>query len=274
MVDAEFGVFLGTAYKDSASFDFGAPKGCRYGDLLVLLMHKGLRQSHLVNSPLQQTFLSILYNVSPFLRELGPAPVEAILQLAAVYSDSRWLLRSEDSFTPLKLLLDAILHILTYKYESNAQLVMMLMRQTKQLFSLADSGFPHEEPLRRNEEEKSAAPAGWVPTAEWFSEQKTRLPLRPILRLISHAAQKVEQAYLIYNASEEAVLGLLRRTSVIGIQGDVGKFTFLRYASSPAIEDWLSGYLWKVTYMKNSPMFVPGHIRYIESGLASRAGRS
>ncbi len=272
-VDAEFGVFLGTSYSEEVTFDVPLFHGT-YGDLLLLLLHKGLQTRYLLGSPLQQTFLSILYNVSPFLKELGIQSVMGIFQLISFYSSPRWLLHDQDSFISLKLVLDSVMNVLTYKYEANAVLVFALLRQSKRYLDLSDRKLsdllvkaePRAEEAKGGKSEEEKKEPAWLPTEQWFEDNKAQLPLKAILGLLAHVSQKLEQAYLVYDATEAAVFKLLRRTSLIGVQEDILKFSFLHYATNPAIENWLSGYLWKIVYLKNShlSLFVPGRVRYVE----------
>lgn len=72
---------------------------------------------------------------------------------------------------------------------------------------------------------------------------------------------------MIYEASELELLDVIKRTSLAGIQDDILKFAFLHYVSTPAVESWLSCFLWKIIYNKNTPLGIFYHqrVRYFSS---------
>eukprot|EP01022_Parablepharisma_sp_SALTPOND_P000859 TRINITY_DN105156_c0_g1_i1.p1 TRINITY_DN105156_c0_g1~~TRINITY_DN105156_c0_g1_i1.p1 ORF type:complete len:1100 (+),score=45.85 TRINITY_DN105156_c0_g1_i1:99-3302(+) len=254
IIEAEFGTYLATPFSEEITFDLPLFQGS-YGDLLILLLHRGLQTGYLIGSSLQQSFLSILYNVSPFLRNLTIQSVMAIFQLIAFYSSPKWLLKDSESFVPLKLVLDSVFNILTYNFESNSLLVFALLNQSKKYLKLADWKFSDLQGETVGE---------WKPTEEWFNDHKAQLPLKPILGLLANVSAKMEQAYLVHEAREDEILALLKKTSLVGMQEDILKFSFLRYTTNPAIESWLSIYLWKIIHLKNShiPLFISNRIRY------------
>lgn len=252
-----------------------------YGDLIVLLLQKALRVQYIAFSSLQPTFLSILYNLSPFLKNLTIQSVLAIVQLFIFYSSPTILLRNPDSFGPLKMVLDIMINILSHNYQSNTLLGYTLLNHSKKFVKLNESrlidmtsmnGRIEEAKLANQDtdedkkEEKLSQPVvqAWIPTDVWYDERKATLPINQLLKLLGYISSKMEQAYMVYEAMEKDILSLLQKTSLIGVQDDLPKFQFIQYATNPEIENWLSVYLWNIVYIKNADlkMFLQTRFRY------------
>lgn len=232
-----------------------------YADLLILLLSKPLSSRSWKNSPLQQSFLSILYNISPFVKHLAVQSVIVLNKLVFEYASPGWLLMSPDSFVALKLVLDTILNILTYNYGENAVLLLSLLNQSKKFLKLDQRKF--DEIIPSDKIKDTAEKIGWLPSEEWYQDHQSQLPLKPILKLLAHISSKLEAIYLVFEASEAELLDVIRKTSLVGVQEDVLKFAFLSFSTTPAIESWLSGSLWRVLYRKNSHLGIFNHDRVI-----------
>ena len=181
-----------TEINERVSFDIPNFNGSySYGDLLVLVLHRGLTTSYLIGSLLQNNFLFILYNISPFLRDLSALSVNSLFELVSSYTHPKLILRNKDGFFQIKLIMSSILNILSYNFETNALLVLELLNRKanfEKLFEL------HFNDIKENMVKVSGT---WKATDDWFNENKLQLPIRTILAIISTVLLKREQAYLI-----------------------------------------------------------------------------
>jgi len=186
----------------------------------------------------------------------------AIFQLISFYSSPKWLLKDFESFVPLKLIMDSLQNILTYNFDTNSLLVFSLMNHSKKYLNLLELKFKdiYSEP------NEIQAKTEWKPTESWFNENRAQLPIKQILSILATVSLKLEQGYLVHDATETEIIYALKRMSIIGFQEDILKFAFLHYSPNPAIETWLSSYTWKIVYLKNCFMdlFVQSKIQYFE----------
>ena len=265
-------------YEENVTFSLPLFHG-RYQDLLILLLNKALCMRLLIDSNLQTSLLSILFNLSPFVKQINVQSVSALMQLIAVYTNPSWLLHDSDSFLPIKMILDSILNMLAYNYEENPLLAFALLNQSKKITRFAESKlrdltelkgkleevkFANQDTDEEKEgEEKKEQP--WTPTEQWYEESKKTLPLKPIIAILSHVSNRLEKAYIVYESTEAEILNLLKRISLIGVQEDVLKFAFMHFTIVPEIEAWLSGYLWKTILVRNfaAGIFVIDRVRYV-----------
>ena len=150
---------------------------------------------------------------------------------------------------------------MTYNFDSNAVLILELLKQKEKFESL------FELKLSDIEGEFGRRTGSWKPSEEWFTENKSRLPLKSILDVIKIITAKREEAYLLYDATDEEIIRLIRKTSMIGLQEDTLKFAFYEYFPSSDIQKWISEYFWRTVYDKNMqvPLFIGKKIRYFNA---------
>ncbi len=281
-------------YEESVVFGLPLFQG-RCHDLLILLLQKSLASPNTAAVSLQQSFLSILFNVSPFVKQISVQAATALTQLVGAYMSPAWLLKDSDSFLQLKIVLDSIFNILTYNYEENPMLALALMNQAKRYTKFSESHlrdvtelksrieeakFASQDTDEDKEEKEEKKVAGreqpWSPSEQWYEESKSHLPLKPLLLLLSHVSSRLERAYMVYEATEKELVDLVRRVSLVGVQDETMKFAFLHFDMTPELERWLDRYMWQVVYLKNQRMnmFHPGRVRYMLQSSAGAAPES
>jgi len=192
-----------------------------------------------------------------------------------------WLLNDSDSFLPAKIILDSIHNMLTYNFTLNPLLSFALLNQSKRYIAflnakltdlekhkrkIEEDKLAKDDTLEDKEESEEKKDQNWRPTEQWLTENKNNLPLKQILSILAHVSNRLEKAYMVYEATESEVVEILHRISIIGVQEDILKFAPLKFMLTPELENWLSQFLWKTVFLRNYLIncFIIPRIKYIQ----------
>jgi len=248
----------------------------RYSDLLILLLHKALKTPHLNTLTFRQAFLSILYNISPFVKNLVLQSVSALTQLVAYYISPSWLLKDADSFLPGKIILDSIVNMLSYSFSYNSVLVFGLLNQSRKYKAFMEMQLSEFVALGKKEEDEKSAQRDTfeenkeevkiLPSEQWFAENKKSLHLQQLLQILAYVSNRLDECYVSEQPTEDKILKALKRISLVGAQDDILKFAPLRFVFNAETDYWIKRYLWKTIYNRNSHlfMFIEERIRYLK----------
>lgn len=255
-LDKEIGKFLNNPITEKNLMKLLLPEG-NNSDLSISLVNKVLSCN---NSSINQNLLSILFNVSPFIKRLTLQSAVTLSKLVFDFANPKLLLIDTNSFIPLKLLLDSIANILIFNYEENQIMIYSLFRQARYFNQLDSHIFPDLITV-----EKKLKKSGWISKGENIEQAILHLPLKFLLKILANISSKLEEIFAVDKVSEEELLLVINRTSLVGFIEDMPKFEAYHYASTSDLELWLSLYLWEKVYSKNAPLklFYEDRIRYI-----------
>ena len=120
-----------------------------------------------------------------------------------------------------------------------------------------------EEPPETDEDKPlpRVAPgtAAFLPSAEWLRRVKAELPLSTIMRLLHHLAPQIEEliARADYSLDEEAILGFIRSTTMVGLLPVPHAIVVRKYQPNTFTSLWFTAFLWGVVFLQNQapPLF-------------------
>ncbi|KAF9423824.1 hypothetical protein HW555_000882 [Spodoptera exigua] len=139
--ERNLGVRLNKPYTATVPMDIPVFTGS-HADLLVVVFHKIITTGHQRLQPLFDCLLTILVNVSPYLKTLSMVASTKLLHLLEAFS-TPWFLFSQPHHHHLVFfLLEMFNNMIQYQFDGNSNLVYTIIRKRAVFHNLAN--LPHE----------------------------------------------------------------------------------------------------------------------------------
>lgn len=158
--ERNFGVRLNRPYLATAPMDLPIFSGT-HADLLVIVFHKLITTGHQRLQPLFDCLLTILVNVSPYLKTLSMVASAKILHLLEAFSTPWFLFSNPTNHHLVFFLLEIFNNIIQYQFDGNANLMYTIIRKRHIFHGLANLPTDYGSIQRSlNQAAKSASVSG------------------------------------------------------------------------------------------------------------------
>ncbi|XP_059489413.1 protein HID1-like [Neocloeon triangulifer] len=165
--ERNFGVRLNKPYTATIPMDIPVFTGT-HADLLITVFHKIITTGHQRLQPLFDCLLTILVNVSPYLKTLSMVASTKLLHLLEAFSTPWFLFSAPTNHHLVFFLLEIFNNIIQYQFDGNSNLVYTIIRKRQVFHSLAnlpsDYGTISRSLTRRSMHGKSRPTASSRPT--------------------------------------------------------------------------------------------------------------
>uniref|UniRef100_A0A0K8TLJ1 Protein HID1 n=1 Tax=Tabanus bromius TaxID=304241 RepID=A0A0K8TLJ1_TABBR len=160
--ERNFGVRLNKPYTATVPMDIPVFTGT-HADLLITVFHKIIATGHQRLQPLFDCLLTILVNVSPYLKTLSMVASIKLLHLLEAFSTPWFLFSAPSNHHLVFFLLEIFNNIIQYQFDGNSNLVYTIIRKRHVFHSLANlpsdmAGIAKCLSARKGGRFKSAAP--------------------------------------------------------------------------------------------------------------------
>ncbi|EEB12382.1 conserved hypothetical protein [Pediculus humanus corporis] len=135
--ERNFGVRLNKPYTATVPMDIPVFTGT-HADLLIVVFHKVITTGHQRLQPLFDCLLTILVNVSPYLKTLSMVSSTKLLHLLEAFSTPWFLLSAPSNHHLIFFLLEIFNNIIQYQFDGNSNLVYTIIRKRQVFHSLAN----------------------------------------------------------------------------------------------------------------------------------------
>lgn len=135
--ERNFGVRLNKPYTATVPMDIPVFTGT-HADLLITVFHKIITTGHQRLQPLFDCLLTILVNVSPYLKTLSMVASTKLLHLLEAFSTPWFLFSSPSNHHLVFFLLEIFNNIIQYQFDGNSNLVYTIIRKRQVFHSLAN----------------------------------------------------------------------------------------------------------------------------------------
>lgn len=135
--ERNFGVRLNKPYAATFPMDIPVFSGT-HADLLITVFHKIIATGHQRLQPLFDCLLTILVNVSPYLKTLSMVAAIKLLHLLEAFSTPWFLFSSPNNHHLVFFLLEIFNNIIQYQFDGNANLVYTIIRKRQVFHALAN----------------------------------------------------------------------------------------------------------------------------------------
>lgn len=135
--ERNFGVRLNKPYTATVPMDIPVFSGS-HADLLVTVFHKIVATGHQRLTPLFDCLLTILVNVSPYLKTLSMVASIKLLHLLEAFSTPWFLYSAPGNHHLVFFLLEIFNNIIQYQFDGNSNLVYTIIRKRHVFHALAN----------------------------------------------------------------------------------------------------------------------------------------
>ncbi|XP_050535376.1 protein HID1 isoform X2 [Daktulosphaira vitifoliae] len=135
--ERNFGVRLNKPYTSTIPMDIPVFSGT-HADLLIVVFHKIITTGHNRMQPLFDCLLTILVNVSPYLKTLSMVSSTKLLHLMEAFTTPWFLFSSPSANHLVFFLLEIFNNIIQYQFDGNSNLVYTIIRKRQVFHSLAN----------------------------------------------------------------------------------------------------------------------------------------
>ncbi|KAJ7989810.1 hypothetical protein DPEC_G00308360 [Dallia pectoralis] len=135
--ERNFGVRLNKPYSVHVPMDIPVFTGT-HADLLIVVFHKIITSGHQRLQPLFDCLLTIIVNVSPYLKSLSMVAANKLLHLLEAFSTNWFLFSASQNHHLVFFLLEAFNNIIQYQFDGNCNLVYAIIRKRNVFHQLAN----------------------------------------------------------------------------------------------------------------------------------------
>lgn len=135
--ERNFGVRLNKPYTATVPMDIPVFTGT-HADLLVTVFHKIITTGHQRLQPLFDCLLTILVNVSPYLKTLSMVASTKLLHLLEAFSTPWFLFSAPTNHHLVFFLLEIFNNIIQYQFDGNSNLVYTIIRKRQVFHALSN----------------------------------------------------------------------------------------------------------------------------------------
>nr|XP_020460250.1 protein HID1-like isoform X2 [Monopterus albus] len=135
--ERNFGVRLNKPYALRVPMDIPVFTGT-HADLLIVIFHKIITSGHQRLQPLFDCLLTIIVNISPYLKSLSMVAANKLLHLLEAFSTPWFLFSSPQNHHLVFFLLEVFNNIIQYQFDGNCNLVYTIIRKRNVFHQLAN----------------------------------------------------------------------------------------------------------------------------------------
>eukprot|EP00041_Stephanoeca_diplocostata_P036436 m.1331669 g.1331669 ORF g.1331669 m.1331669 type:complete len:768 (-) comp24866_c0_seq6:3369-5672(-) len=128
-----FSVRLNKEYEPTIRIPVPTFEG-NYGDLILLVIHSLLTSKNPHLTPLYECLLTIIVNISPYMKRVSLIAANKLVHLFEVFSSPRFLFAKERNHHLIFFLLESFNNLIQYQFEGNQHLVYVVIRR-RQIFT-------------------------------------------------------------------------------------------------------------------------------------------
>ena len=157
--ERNFGVRLNKPYSVRIPMDIPVFTGT-HADLLVIVFHKIITTGHQRLQPLYDCLLTIIVNVSPYLKSLSMVTSNKLLHLLEAFSTPWFLFSGASNHHLVFFLLEIFNNIIQYQFDGNSHLIYAIIRKRNmfhQLANLSTDPSTARRPRRRRKGSESSS---------------------------------------------------------------------------------------------------------------------
>ncbi|CAF3294296.1 unnamed protein product [Rotaria socialis] len=170
--ERNFGVRLNKPYVTRVPMNIPVFTGT-HADLLIIVFHKIIVSASQRIQPLYDCLLTIIVNISPYLKTLSMVSSNKLIHLLEAFSSSSFLFAASDNHHLVFFLLEAFNNLIQYQFDGNASLIYTIIRKRQIFFSL--SNLPTDMPTIAKFSTKSSGSISSLKSSPDKSEKKRSL---------------------------------------------------------------------------------------------------
>uniref|UniRef100_A0A0V0J6K1 Protein HID1 n=2 Tax=Schistocephalus solidus TaxID=70667 RepID=A0A0V0J6K1_SCHSO len=140
--ERNFGVRLNKPYTNRVPMDITVFTG-NHADLLIIVFHKIITTGHSGLQPLFDCLITIIDNVSPYVKSLSMVSANKLVHLTEAFSQPWFLFSAPNNYQLVLFLLEVFNNIIQYQFDGNSCLIYTIIRKRHVFYNLAN--LPHTD---------------------------------------------------------------------------------------------------------------------------------
>uniref|UniRef100_A0A4W6E899 HID1 domain containing n=1 Tax=Lates calcarifer TaxID=8187 RepID=A0A4W6E899_LATCA len=264
--ERNFGVRLNKPYTLRVPMDIPVFTG-NHADLLIVIFHKIITSGHQRLQPLFDCLLTIIVNISPYLKSLSMVAANKLLHLLEAFTTPWFLFSSSQNHHLVFFLLEVFNNIIQYQFDGNCNLVYAIIRKRNVFHQLAN--LPSDAPsiqkaLQRKKEKKSGISRTNSAENESMEGSRPAVPAEPgTLKASLEATPGIDKITEKSQVSEDGTMVAVPQSESPQVTADNGATTGAIHVTSSNIPPVFSQVLsWKAklplqTIMRLLQVLVP-----------------
>uniref|UniRef100_A0A5S6QMK6 Protein HID1 n=1 Tax=Trichuris muris TaxID=70415 RepID=A0A5S6QMK6_TRIMR len=249
--ERNFGVRLNKPYTSRVPMDVTLFTGT-HADLLIIVFHKLITSN---NGKLQSLFdclLTIIVNISPYLKSMSMVAANKLLHLLEVFSTPWYMFAAPNNHHLIFFLLEIFNNIIQYQFDGNSNLVYTIIRKRQVFYQLAnlasdDSSISKALTSRKRVQEKSDALPEGVSSADNGEARES-----------TETEQKVgEQAMYSASVGQMPKISMMTEKTASTVEDfapSVGRQETCSPVGSQTGETWTASSKWVESWKQKLPM--------------------
>uniref|UniRef100_A0A671KI80 Protein HID1-like n=1 Tax=Sinocyclocheilus anshuiensis TaxID=1608454 RepID=A0A671KI80_9TELE len=243
--ERNFGVRLNKPYCVRVPMDISVFAGT-HADLLIVVFHKIITSGHQRLQPLYDCLLTIIVNVSPYLKSLSMVAANKLLHLLEVFSSPWFLFCSPVNHHLVFFMLEVFNNIIQYQFDGNFNLVYSIIRKRNlfhQLANLPTDVISIQKALQKKSRSNSTHNAVFMETSNPYNTACSEGPYKttPVqtgtLNASLKAMPRIDKLTETSQVSEDGATLLLQQRDSTHSQSDHSSETQVRDTEPTSGED-------------------------------------
>ncbi|RXN08927.1 HID1-like protein [Labeo rohita] len=243
--ERNFGVRLNKPYSVRVPMDISVFAGT-HADLLIVVFHKIITCGHQRLQPLYDCLLTIIVNVSPYLKSMSMVAANKLIHLLEVFSSPWFLFCSPVTHHLVFFLLEIFNNIIQYQFDGNCNLVYGIIRKRSlfhQLANLPTDVNSIQKALQKKSRSNSTHNAVFMETNNPYNTACSEGPYKttPVqtgtLNTSLKAMPRIDKLTETSQVSEDGTTVLLQQSDAAQSQSDHSSETQVRDAEPTSGED-------------------------------------
>lgn len=236
-----------------------------YADYLILTLFNTFADSHEKTWSLRECYLTIISNISPYVKGICLISAQKLLKLFVSLSRENYIYRDENNFRHMFFLLEAFNNIIQYQYEGNIYLVYAIIANKDHFFKLFKMIREKSQLLEQSKEDETielpslnmdtttvSQEKGFKPSKEWLKRWVTKVPVLTIIRFLQGILPQIETIINGDTQDEDIIVNFLRKTTLVGLLPPPHPLIIRHFNTSRQGHAWLTRSIWITIFFRTT----------------------
>lgn len=290
--ERSFGVGLNKVFKTKLPCDIPIFGG-GHTDLISITLHKLVVNGSFKLVPLYSCFFTIICNISPYWTSMSLVAAVKLVNLFEVLATPKFLFSEYKAFNHLALLIEVFNNVIQYQYHGSQHLIYAIIRRKEIFGRLATMSLPKAVSLCKqvyegkiksavrerkrllkmkkvkengdafddsdgdsDDSSEDSRTSHFIPTDEWLSEFKEKMPLETIKRLLQHLTPVIDDIIQREEGivDEGEILAILKNVTMVGLLPVPHAIVIRKYQPNQYTALWFTAYLWGIIFVGNQTL--------------------
>ena len=222
-------------------------------DFLIFVLHRCLLHSLDKFGSLYDCIMTILANVSPYVRSISPIASKKLVHLFDMFSSANFLLSGPENKKYLFYTLEIMNNLVQYQFRSAIHVVYELLSRAAAVDTLLklDSLVPDHAAILEAKAKEAGKEEFFLPTVDWVMSWRADMKIDTLQALISNLGTQVHEYCETAGVNDELqVTAFIENTTLVGLLPVPHPILIRRYHENTATHIWFRVYAWGLIFLR------------------------